>query len=176
MRLLFVCTGNTCRSPLAEAIARKVAVERGLGDVDVASAGTSAWDGAPASDGALLVGMERRLDLSGHRAQSLTRRLVDGSDLILAMGPHHLDRIEALGDSSKAFLLADFASHGASGFTQPAVEALHRDNAAGSCRSVTRPASPLMSSCYVRVFIRPFRLIKDITIATRDGIIAGMPA
>ncbi|MDQ3949564.1 MAG: low molecular weight protein arginine phosphatase [Gemmatimonadota bacterium] len=115
MRLLFVCTGNTCRSPLAEAIARKVAVERGLGDVDVASAGTSAWDGAPASDGALLVGMERRLDLSGHRAQSLTRRLVESSDLILAMGPHHLDRIEALGGSSKAFLLADFASHGASG-------------------------------------------------------------
>jgi protein-tyrosine-phosphatase len=115
MRLLFVCTGNTCRSPLAEAIARKVAVERGLSDVDVASAGTSAWDGAPASDGALLVGMERRLDLSGHRAQSLTRRLVDSSDLILAMGPHHLDRIEALGGGSKAFLLADFASHGASG-------------------------------------------------------------
>jgi protein-tyrosine-phosphatase len=115
MRLLFVCTGNTCRSPLAEAIARKVAVERGLGDVDVASAGTSAWDGAPASDGALLVGMERRLDLSGHRAQSLTRRLVESSDLVLAMGPHHLDRIEALGGESKAFLLADFASHGASG-------------------------------------------------------------
>ena len=114
MRLLFVCTGNTCRSPLAEAIARKVAVERGLSDVEVASAGTSAWDGAPASDGALLVGMERRLDLSGHRAQSLTRRLVESSDLILAMGPHHLERIEALGGGSKAFLLADFASHGAS--------------------------------------------------------------
>ena len=114
MRLLFVCTGNTCRSPLAEAIARKVAVERGLADVEVASAGTSAWDGAPASDGALLVGMERRLDLSGHRAQSLTRRLVEGSDLILAMGPHHLDRVDALGGGSKAFLLADYASHGAS--------------------------------------------------------------
>jgi protein-tyrosine-phosphatase len=114
MRLLFVCTGNTCRSPLAEAIARKVAVERGLSDVEIASAGTSAWDGAPASDGALLVGMERRLDLSGHRAQSLTRRLVEASDLILAMGPHHLDRIEALGGGSKAFLLADFASHGTS--------------------------------------------------------------
>ena len=114
MRLLFICTGNTCRSPLAEAIARKVAVERGLADVEVASAGTSAWDGAPASDGALLVGMERRLDLSAHRAQSLTRRLVEGSDLILVMGPHHLDRIEALGGGSKAYLLADYASHGTS--------------------------------------------------------------
>lgn len=112
MRILFVCTGNTCRSALADAIARKIAVERGLGDVEIVSAGTSAWDGAPASDGALLVGMERGLDLSQHRAQTLTRDLVREAALVLAMGPHHLERIEALGGSGKSWLLTDFASRG----------------------------------------------------------------
>lgn len=99
---------------MAEAIARKVAIERGLADVEAGSAGTSAWEGAPASDGALLVSMERGMDLNEHRAQTLTRDLVRSNDLILAMGPHHLERIEALGGEGKGFLLSDYSSHGAS--------------------------------------------------------------
>src|ERR1044071_5185719 len=99
---------------MAEAIARKIAIERGLTEVEVASCGTSAWEGAPASDGALLVAMERGMDLSDHRAQSLTKEIVSSSDGILAMGPHHLERIEALGGEGKAFLISDFASRGAS--------------------------------------------------------------
>jgi len=109
MRLLFVCTGNTCRSPLAEALARREAIERGLGDVEVASAGTSAWDGAPASDGALLVAMERGLDLASHRSQQLTRELVQSHDVVLGMGPHHVERAEALGGEGRTHLLSAFA-------------------------------------------------------------------
>ena len=109
MRVLFVCTGNICRSALAEAIAVREAGARDMHGVQPSSAGTSAWDGAPASDGALLVGIERRLDLNAHRSRQLNREIVDESDLILAMGPHHVERIEALGGAGKTHLVADYA-------------------------------------------------------------------
>jgi protein-tyrosine-phosphatase len=114
MRILFVCTGNTCRSPMAEAIARHLAAERGVA-VTVSSAGTSAWDGAAASDGALLVGIERRLDLNAHRSRQLGPERVAEADLILAMGPHHIERILALGGAGKAHLLTDYADRSSAG-------------------------------------------------------------
>jgi protein-tyrosine-phosphatase len=113
MHLLFVCTGNTCRSPIAAALARQIVDERGLTDLDVSSAGTSAVEGQPASDGAVLVGLERQLDLTDHRARQLTPEYVDEADLILVMGPHHLERVEALGGAGKAYLLIAYSSRGA---------------------------------------------------------------
>ena len=56
--------------------------------------------------------MERGLDLSSHRAQQLSRELLAEQDLILAMGPHHLERVEALGGLRHAHLLSAFASGG----------------------------------------------------------------
>lgn len=112
MKVLFVCTGNTCRSPLAEATARKLAAEKGLKDVTFASAGTGAYAGAAASEGAMLVALERGLDLSSHQSQPLTSELVEETDLILCMSDHHVAGAIALGGEGKTFLLDDYASSG----------------------------------------------------------------
>ena len=108
MQLLFVCTGNTCRSPLAEGIARAYIAQRQIPDLYVQSAGTSAWPGSPASDGSLLVAIEHDIDLSGHRAQALTAPLVAASDLILTMGPSHLEHAEAMGGRGRSWMLSAF--------------------------------------------------------------------
>ncbi len=109
MHLLFVCTGNTCRSPLAEVIARHLIADRGIPDVTVGSAGTSAWADSPASDGALLVALEHGLNLGDHRSRPLAQELVSNAQLVLTMGPHHLDRVEALGGTGRTWLLTDYA-------------------------------------------------------------------
>jgi protein-tyrosine-phosphatase len=108
-RILLVCTGNICRSPLAEALLTHALRERGAPDVAVSSAGTGAWDGAPASEGAYLVGLERGLDLSGHRAQLLTREVVEQADLVLTMARHHRARVQELGGEGRVFVLGEYA-------------------------------------------------------------------
>ena len=110
MKILFVCSGNTCRSPLAEAIMRRLAAEAGREDVEVSSAGTQAWDGSPASDGSLLIGMERGLDLSMHRSRRLTNEIIADNDLILVMSESHLAHIKDMAPEANVHLLGGYAA------------------------------------------------------------------
>jgi len=109
--ILFVCTGNICRSPMAEAMTRRMLAERGRTDIGVGSAGSATGAGVPASEGAYLVGLERGLDLADHASRPLTKELVDQADIVFGMSPHHVDRAVALGGSGKAFLLGAYAGH-----------------------------------------------------------------
>jgi len=106
---VLVCTGNTCRSPLAEALLREALASRGIDDVEVSSAGTGAWEGSPASEAAYLVGLERGLDLSGHRARLVTSDLASDADLILTMARHHRARLLELGANDRVHLLGEYA-------------------------------------------------------------------
>ncbi|MBL8726239.1 MAG: Sua5/YciO/YrdC/YwlC family protein [Planctomycetes bacterium] len=95
--VLFVCTGNTCRSPLAEALAADL-VGRELGvasgqvlahGLDFASAGTGTLPGMPASEGSRLAAAEVGLDLTAHQSQPVAPELLHRADLVLCLAQSH---------------------------------------------------------------------------------------
>jgi len=106
--LLFVCSGNTCRSPLARAIMEALLRERGWAHVRVESAGLAAVRGAPAADHAITVAAAEGLDLSSHGSQPVTPELNDWADLILVMTPGQLEAVVELGGAGKVALFTDF--------------------------------------------------------------------
>ncbi len=109
MRVLVVCTGNVCRSPLAAAMLTQRLAARGRTDIEVSSAGTAAADGEPASEGSYLVALEHGLDLSAHKARVLSRGMADDADLLLGMSEHHVQRCEEFGGARRSFLLGSYA-------------------------------------------------------------------
>jgi len=92
-KILFVCSGNTCRSPLAEGIAKKLAAQGDLKDTEIFSAGTSTLDGLPASPLAVSVADQHSIDLSSHRSRFLTRTVVGEADLIITMAEKHRETV-----------------------------------------------------------------------------------
>lgn len=100
-RIVFVCTGNTCRSPMAAAIARLILDERGGGadggvEIVIESAGVATGDGLPASPEAVSVVAELGGDLRSHRSRRLTREIIEKADVVLAMTEAHLARAREL--------------------------------------------------------------------------------
>lgn len=95
-QVLLVCTGNTCRSPMAEGILKSLLPAELAGAVRVVSAGTGALPGTPPAELAVTTLASQGIDIRGHEAVLLTAGLVRDSDLILGMEPQHLDRAREL--------------------------------------------------------------------------------
>src|SRR6266478_8541371 len=106
--ILFICTGNVCRSPMAEGILRQAV--QGRGNYRVLSAGLGAMEGQPPSPYAVQAVRELGIDISGLRSRMLTPELVQQADFIFAMTHSHVDTVILLYPqaSEKTFLLREF--------------------------------------------------------------------
>jgi protein-tyrosine-phosphatase len=112
--VLFVCTGNICRSPFAEGLFNRMMAQRGLKDVAADSAGLLALPGNSATHLAEKVASEHGVDLAAHTAKSVSEELVARSDLILVMEKSQEDALIGAFPTAagKVLLLRHFARHG----------------------------------------------------------------
>ena len=95
--IVFICTGNTCRSPLAECMFNALIQQRGLEkEWRSISAGTYAMSGAPASEGSLRAAARRGLSLAAHKSQAVTRALLESADLVIGMAQSHIMQLRMM--------------------------------------------------------------------------------
>lgn len=92
-RILFVCTGNSCRSIMAEGLMKDALKFLGKESIKVSSAGVSAIDGFSPTRETIEVMKREGVDVSGFRSRAITGEIIKNSDLILVMAAHHMDEI-----------------------------------------------------------------------------------
>lgn len=105
MNIVFVCTGNICRSPMAEGLFKKLLEERGREDITCSSAGLAAPEGSPASINAKIAAQELGVDISEHRSRLLTRAIARDADMIVCMTREHYDVLNSIIPEEKLYIL-----------------------------------------------------------------------
>lgn len=111
MKVLFVCTGNLCRSPMAEGLFRTELRKRRCDEVEASSAGTWAYVGSSATPEAVQVVGQRGADIAGHRSRPLSKDDVDAADLVVVMTSVHKKEILDVAPAArdKMFLIKELA-------------------------------------------------------------------
>lgn len=89
MNILFVCTGNTCRSPMAEGIFKALLKDNNIDNINVSSAGISTFEGDSANEKAIYTLRNKGIDIKSHKSRQITKEIIENSDLILTMTKSH---------------------------------------------------------------------------------------
>ena len=106
--VLVVCSGNICRSPMAEGILRHLAQERGLA-LEIRGAGTLLIDGAPPDEGAIEACAEHGIDISGLRSTPLDKEAIAWADRVLVMDSSHIESCRALAPGANIEILGHWS-------------------------------------------------------------------
>ena len=104
-KIMFICSGNTCRSPLAEGLFKKYLKENNITDIEVSSAGVGAFPGDAVSINSILVAGNRGIDISNHRARNINPEHLITTDLFFCMSDSHKQVLLRHCDESKIVVL-----------------------------------------------------------------------
>ncbi len=105
MNITFVCTGNTCRSPMAQGLFEKLIKDRGVEDVNCLSCGIGAYPGDSAAPEAVVAAGELGADISLHRSRVLSPYIIDETDLFVCMTKNHLAMLKSVAPDKKIVVL-----------------------------------------------------------------------
>ena len=129
--VLFVCSGNSCRSPMAEGLLKKKFYPLFGAQVEVHSAGTLGINGNPATPNAIKAAKEKGVDISSHISKAVTEENLSRADIVFVMATHHKDYIERKFPEfvNKVFLLKEF----------------HQNDTDSTCSSIADPIGERLS-------------------------------
>lgn len=107
MKILFVCTGNTCRSPMAEGLFKKIVSDKKIEDTECSSAGLFAMTGDEVSQNSVKACERFGVDISSHRARRITSYILDETDKFVCMTKDHAASLSLYVPSEKVMVLGD---------------------------------------------------------------------